>query len=279
MSITAILNPRTRRNKALIKKKLLKAFPDIEILETNGPGDATRFAKNSKSKIIIAIGGDGTVNEVINGMIGKKALLGIIRGGTSNMLANAYDIPSDISKAIKLIKFKRRKKIDVGKINGRYFIIAAGIGIDAEMYNNVEPDIKKFFGEVAYPISLLKTIFKYEPKELEIQINNHKKKGYYILFCNIGKLTKLFKILPEAKEDDGYLDVLVFTKKDIVAQFKYLYGIVAQQRKQFKDIIHFKAKKIRVKSTDPVLIHADAELIGKTPVTVEIEEGALEIIC
>ena len=279
MKITAILNSRTRRNKTTIKRKLKKAFSDIEILETTCAEDATKFAKKCKSDIVIAIGGDGTVNEVINGIIGKKVSLGIIPAGTSNILARAYDIPKDVDKAIKLIEFMRKKRIDVGKINERHFVIAAGIGIDAETYKNVEPDIKKIFGEVAYPISLLKTIFKYNPKKLTIEVNGKKKIGYYALFCNVGKINKVFKILPEAKEDDGFLDVLVFTKKDIVAQFRYIYSIVAQQRKQFKDIIYFRAKKIKVKSEEPVLIHADAELVGKTPVTVEIKEGALELIC
>ena len=279
LKVTAILNSHKCKNKKPLIKKLNKKFPDIEILETSKAGDATKFAKKSNSNIIIAIGGDGTVNEVVNGIIGKDVMLGIIPKGTANLIARAYGIPKNTNKALDIIDFKRRKKIDIGNINGRNFIIAAGIGIDAEMYKNVEPELKKMFGEVAYSVSMVKTMLNYKPDELIVKINNKKYKGYYVLFCNMGKFSKVFQILPEAKEDDGLLDILIFTKKDIAAQFRYLYGILAQQRKQFKDILHFKAEKIEVTAKEPALIHADAELIGKTPAKVKIIKSAIEIIC
>ncbi len=284
MTIEIIINPKAG-NKVVKKviKEIEKSMSDSKIIKTTHKNHAIEIAKKSKAEIIVAVGGDGTINEVINGIIHskrkKKAMLGVIPIGTSNVVARGLKIPTkSTKKAIEVIKDrKKHRKIDIGVINDRYFVIGAGIGIDAHMYKNVEPKIKKLFGEVAYPLSYIKSIFSYKPIELTIRANRKTYIGYYVLAWNLGVYPNVIKVVKNIKDNDGYLDVLIFKKLDIINQFKYIFGLLTNTHKKF-DIEHIKAKSLVVEGKE-VLAHADAELIGKTPVKISVLKEAVEIIC
>ena len=152
------------------------------------------------------------------------------------------------------------------------------------MYKNVEPKIKKMFGEVAYPLSFIKTVFNYKPHKLKINVSHSPIDketffGYYVLICNITKFHKLVDLIPKARDDDGYFDVMIFKKKEVADIFRFLFGVATKQTHKFKDIVHVRAKKIKVSSSEKVIAHADAEIIGKTPVKIKMYEKALEVIC
>ncbi len=280
--ITIIINPHAgNKNIDFIIKKISSKLPDSEIIKTTHAGHATEIAKKTKSKTIIAVGGDGTINETINGILKNKnkPRLGIVPIGTSNMLARALNIPTTIKGSIKTITNRKSRKIDIGCINNRHFTIAAGVGLDAHSYKNVEPKIKKMFGEIAYPISLLNTLFNYAPEKLTIEANKRKIEGYYTLICNIGTFSKIFHLVKSAKDDDGYLDILILKKKDIPNHFKYLLGLITDTHKNFPDIEHIRAKQLKISSKKGVLGHADAELVGKTPFEIKVLHKAIRIIC
>ncbi|MBS3121428.1 diacylglycerol kinase family lipid kinase [Candidatus Woesearchaeota archaeon] len=297
---TLIINPCSgNKDCNLILHKIQSFFKgDIDIKITEKKGDAASFAKNSKADVVIVAGGDGTINEAINGLMEKKFArtlkkpnnaiktklnrtpgLAIIPIGTSNMIARAFNIPKSIDKAINIIHQNRRKDLDIGRANNRYFAIACGVGIDAEMYKNVEPKIKKMFGEVAYPLSLLKAIFNYQPKLLSVRLNGNTYTGYYVLVCNIAKFQNLFQIIPHSKDDDGFFDVLILQKKELSDILRYLFGFATTQVYKFKDVICVKATSLEITSDEPVIAHADAEIIGKTPIKLKMYEKAIEMIC
>ncbi len=282
MNATVILNPNAGNNTTeQLIAEIERAIPNATIIVSKQEQGAIDAVKDAQTPIIIAAGGDGTVNEVMNGIMKykKKAMLGIIPTGTSNILARALDIPTDIPQAIDLIVNRRHKAFDLGKINDRYFIIAAGVGIDAHMYQNVEPKLKKMFGPMAYTLTYIKTIFNYEPKELRIELDGKKYTGYYVLISNLGKYPPLIKTTKKIVDNDGLLDVFIFTKLDLVSQFKYLYDIVADPKEKVTVIVHLKAKQLTIISNEKVIAHADAEIIGSTPLNVEVISEALDVIC
>ncbi|MFH1438939.1 MAG: diacylglycerol kinase family protein [Candidatus Woesearchaeota archaeon] len=287
MKYTLIINP-TSGNKDfnLVLRHIKKRFDgkNLTIYITTKQGDAIRFAKHAgSSDVVIAAGGDGSVNEVINGIMDipnkKRPRLAILPIGTSNMVARSLSLPKNIDKAIDTILYNRRKDIDIGKVNDRYFALACGIGIDAEIYKNVEPKVKKMFGEIAYPLSFFKTIFNYKPKLLEVKINSNVYLGYYVLICNIAKFHNMLEIIHDSKDDDGLFDVLIFKKKEVGDLFKFLFGIATKQTHKIQDIISLKANNLKITSHHDVIAHADAEIIGKTPIIAKIYEKALEVIC
>lgn len=287
MKYLLLINPHSgKKNKEKIIQKFKEKFsPEIEVIYTEKKGDALTFAKNSKHNIIIAGGGDGTINEAINGiMLNKqkkqKPILAILPLGTSNMFARSLGLTGkSIEELCELIACERSRNIDIGKANERYFIIASGIGFDAHAYHYVQPQLKKMVGEAAYPLSLLKTMIDYKPEELFIDCCGKKKTGYFVLVCNVVKFHKLFTLIKDGNEYDGEFDVLIFQKKNLFDNLRYLYGVLTQNHHTFKDIEHIKCKELVITSKKPVLTHTDAEDNGTTPVKITMFEKALKIIC
>ena len=157
MRYLLVINPLAGDGKArgLITK--ISAFfhlhgHDMTIAQTQKRGDGIRLTKRHQNKhdVVIACGGDGTINEVINGLIGTKKPLAIIPLGTENVFARYLKIPSDVEKACQRIVNGKHRVIDLGKANGRHFILMTGIGFDAHVASKVEPLLKKLFGSIAY---------------------------------------------------------------------------------------------------------------------------------
>ena len=192
------------------------------------------------------------------------------------MVARSFSIPSNIDKALNIIKKGKIQYIDIGKANHRYFLIGAGVGVDAAMYRNVEPLLKKIFGEIAYPVALVKTILTHDPQELTLHFPGKKVSCYYALVCNIGKFAGILEIVPNSQPDDGSLDVIVFQNKDVMNQFKYCLGLATKKHASFSDVKIFKVKKVKITGKD-AMVHCDAELIGKTPVKITCVPHAITI--
>ncbi|MBI5002193.1 YegS/Rv2252/BmrU family lipid kinase [Candidatus Woesearchaeota archaeon] len=278
-----IINPASGKAAASVVhliERTLAVFPAISVMKTAKKGDAALFAKKTGAERILIAGGDGTINEVLNGLMKnprqKKQTIGIIPLGTSNMVGRSFGIPGDIDKALNIIKKGKRQHIDVGKANHRYFLIGAGVGVDAAMYRNVEPLLKKIFGEIAYPVALVKTILTHDPQELTLHFSGKKVSCYYALVCNIGKFSGILEIVPNSRPDDGSLDVIVFQNKDVMNQFKYCLGLATKKHASFSDVKIFKVKKVKITGKD-AMVHCDAELIGKTPVKITCVPRAIAI--
>ncbi len=284
MKTVLIINPASGKGAtqlSYVLEKSVAAFSPITIVKTKKKGDAAKFAEEEHADQILVAGGDGTINEVLNGIMQKKSrerkpTLGIIPLGTSNMVARGFGIPIHIDKALEIIKKRKKQRVDVGKANYKYFLIGAGVGVDAAMYKNVQPIIKKIFGEMAYPVALLKTIMTHEPQELIVQWEGKKISCYYALVCNIGKFSNIFEIIPDSKPSDGILDVIIFQNKDIMNQFKYCLGLATKKHIAFPDVKTFRAKKLII-CAKSAMVHCDAELIGKTPVKIGCIPRAISI--
>ncbi|MBU0472446.1 MAG: diacylglycerol kinase family lipid kinase [Nanoarchaeota archaeon] len=266
-----------------IEKQITKFFQDkkwiINISRTKKAGDGTIIARKSKNyNIIIAAGGDGTINEVINGMnINTK--LGIIPLGSENVLAKELKISLNIEKACKIIYQNKTKKIDLGIINKKRFIFVAGIGFDADAITKVKPILKKLIGRHAYTVAGLRTLFEHKPEELEITINNkEKEKGYFVIISNVKRYGGNLKITPTAELDDGSLDLCVFKNKDLWSVMKYILGGVSGTMKNVKETKHYKITSAEIKSKKPTLYHTDAEIGGTTPVKIKVIPKKLAVI-
>jgi diacylglycerol kinase (ATP) len=277
-----ILNPHAgKKRKSTLVNKLVHGLEHVEVVKTQYKGHAMELAQGTNASVVIAAGGDGTVNEVINGVMRnrRKIVLGVLPLGTSNLCAKSLGMPvKNVGMILKTLLSGRRRAVDIGKIDDRFFVIGCGVGLDAHMYKNVEPNIKKFFGEVAYPLSLLKTMFNHDLQLLKVSAGRKEYFGYYALVCNIGNYTKFFRVIPDAKDDDGLLDLLLFKNKDILSQFKYLFSLLAKKHKENKDILHLRGKSFTITSREKVLAHADAELIGFTPVKISVKKQCLEVL-
>lgn len=289
MKITAIYNP-ISGNKDIngIKEELKKRFSEheFEMLETQGPLHATDLAKNAVNcgaDIIIAIGGDGTITEIISGILNSPVKLGIIPFGTGNMLAANLEIPAGITKSVNIILNGNTKKIDIAGINDRYFAFMAGCGFDARIMNEVPLERKKKLGLAAYFIEGFIQAFRSKHSSFKIKLDNKKiikVKALTILIANFPNIAgNIFSIAPHASFSDGLLDVVVISPENNHDYFSILWKILARKNKEeHRKIRYYQAKEIEIKARPNILVQADGDIITKTPVKIKVIPQAIEIL-
>jgi YegS/Rv2252/BmrU family lipid kinase len=284
-----ILNPRAGKAKK-IEKELVELFKKnnilLEVKETKKPLDARSIARHAVGRfsVVIAGGGDGTINETINGLANSKTKLGIIPLGTENAIAQGMNIPLDPFKAAEIIIKGSSKTLDLGIANGRYFILTAGVGIDAKALSIIKPAVKKILGRTVYPLSAVHTVITHFPQKLEVWLDDQvlPRWGYFIVIANIKHYGATLHLAQLAEPDDGYLDVCIFKKTNVINMFKYFISASSKGSipiTEFADIEYFKAKKLKIKADKKVLAHTDAEIIGTTPISIRIYPKAIRVIC
>lgn len=252
---------------------------------TTGEGDATREAAEAVERgydIILAAGGDGTLNEVVNGMAEKNNLppLGIFPLGTTNDFARAMGIPKRWEDYCDLVIENKTRPIDIGKVNGRHFINIAGGGSLTELTYEVPSKLKTLIGQLAYYMKGMEKMASLSPITLEIHAEGHDLiEGEFMLFliANSNSVGGFEKLAPDARIDDGLLDVIAL-KKCNLAEFIRLVSM-ALRGEHFNDprVVYFKTRKMEVISPNHVQLNLDGELGGELPGVFEILPQHLRI--
>lgn len=267
-----------------IEETLHDAGYTHDIFLSTGRGSSIKAAQEAVAQgfdLIIAAGGDGTINEVVNGMAGASIPMGVLPLGTANSFAAELDIPFDLKEALEIIISGETKKIDLGLANKRYFTIATGIGFDAAAIKEVRPGLKRWFGSFAYLLAVLKTLVTYRFKKLEIEIPElaEKRIGYFCMICNTRSYAGSYELTANAVIDDGKFDLLIFKGKNasrmLLHLLKLAIGIFSPLKNY--DIDYMKVREVRVKSAKPVPLHVDGEIIGNTPLVATIQPKALSV--
>ncbi|GIP60577.1 diacylglycerol kinase [Paenibacillus woosongensis] len=252
---------------------------------TTGEGDATREAAEAVRRgydIIIAAGGDGTLNEVVNGMAGLEHLppLGIFPMGTTNDFARAMGIPKRWEDYCDLVIENKTRPIDIGKVNGRHFINIAGGGSLTELTYEVPSKLKTMIGQLAYYMKGIEKVASLSPTELIIRADGHGVlEGEFMLFliANSNSVGGFEKLAPDARIDDGLLDVIAVRKCNLAEFIRLL--TMALRGDHFSDprVVYFKTTRMEVTSPGLVQLNLDGELGGELPGVFEILPSHLRI--
>lgn len=257
-------------------EKLEKAGYETSAHATTGEGDATyaaRIAAERKFDVVIAAGGDGTLNEVVNGLAMQehRPKFGVIPMGTTNDFARALHIPRDIQGAIDVITAGETIPVDVGRMNNRYFINIAGGGRLTELTYEVPSKLKTMLGQLAYYLKGIEMLPSIKPTDVRIEYDGRVFEGESLLFLigltnSVGGFEKL---APDSSVNDG-LFTLIILKKTNLAEFIRIAGL-ALRGDHLNDphVIYTKARRIQVQSSDPMLINLDGELGGEIPADFE----------
>ncbi len=234
-----ILNPVSGGgNKSERLEAVKKAALDLkflgEILTTTKEISAKTLAKKEikkgRKKIIVG-GGDGTIFEVIDELVGKSIVLGIMPLGTGNLFARNLRIPLSIPESLKIALNNKESMIDVGRANGTYFTVIAGLGVDAHIMEKSEGDMKKRFGYFAYVINALKSVF-YKNKTYKITIDDKKPQTYKaksVLIANMDEIQGGLKIVPYANPKSGTLKIGVIKAQSMLNIFDLFLNSAAYQ--------------------------------------------------
>lgn len=296
--ICLIVNPTSgQSNWELIKYQslidIIEFFSErkipITIKTTARAGDGRRLAEESvkeKYTHIIACGGDGTINEVVNGIAGSSVIMGIMPLGTENILAKAMSIPLDIKEACRYFLAASVKTWDLGIANGRYFLIMSGIGLDAQVVSQMErePKFKKATGSLGFIWKGASVIFGEDGQErtfatVRLLDQNIEYKSYIrlIVVGNLPQYGGSLKLALKAKPDDGKLDIIIFPYRDEMDVVTKLLEIFTETHLENGEIPYFTSTNFEIITEPSVYCQIDGELLGKTPVHYSVKPGAIKV--
>lgn len=278
--ILVILNPAARSERAKAAWKRIEKLPHCTMRATVGPGDAHRVAAAAVRegfKTIVAAGGDGTVNEVVNGIAGSDVALGILPVGTMNVFAAELGLPGDLEEAWAIIRAGRTRRVDLVRANQQYFVQLAGVGLDAQVVQATSWESKKNFGPLSYLISAAQIAAK-KPPRLFVEADGVVREGSFVLIGNgryYGGPVAFFK---NARIDDGKLDVLIFKNLAYLDIARYVATVLMGKHTDQPDVEYFQTKKALVRSDEEVPVEVDGEVVTTLPVTFRISSRKLRVV-
>lgn len=272
-----IYNPTAGRE--TFKKDLPMVLERLEIAgyeasahSTTGDGDATIAAKAAmerKFDLVVVAGGDGTINEVINGIAEQafRPRLGLIPAGTTNDFARALSIPREINKALDVILKGELMALDVGKINENYFINIAGGGELTELTYDVPIKLKAMLGQLAYYIKGIEMLPSLKPSQVKIEYDGTVIDEEIMLFliANTTSVAGFEKIAPDAKVNDGYFDLLILKKVNLAEFIRMATLTLRGNHIDDKNIIYAQAKRINILPDDRMQLNIDGDYGGLLP--------------
>ncbi|HEY3135754.1 MAG TPA: YegS/Rv2252/BmrU family lipid kinase [Blastocatellia bacterium] len=275
---------------------------DVEARPTAGPDDATRLAREATAggaDIIISYGGDGTLNEVLQGMAGSQASLAVWPGGTANVVAIDLGVPSDIAGLAEMVAAGKSRRVALGlatRVGGggsgigdqppttsgqplsRYFIMMAGIGLDASVARKVNIRLKRRTGEFAYWVEGIRHLFTWQAEPFTVEVDGRSHESVFTLIGNGKGYGGGLTITPGAKLEEPWFEVFILPR--LANNFAYVRAVGAciRGKPETCGASLVKAKHIKANSAREPWVEADGELIGPLPMTFDIVPDALSLI-
>ncbi len=278
-----ILNPAARSERAgQWRSRVEKMVRGATVRATSRIGDAELLARKAARegfRRIVAAGGDGTINEVVNGLAGTTAALGLLPIGTVNVFATELGLPSgDLKQCWQIICDGHTRTIDLPNANGKYFVQLAGIGLDAQAVKETSAALKRSFGPLSYLVSAAQ-IASRPPPHLVIEPKGTTAiEGSFVLIGNGRLYGGPFPFFKRALIDDGLLDVVVFKRIGYLDIIRYLQDVIFSSSITMPDLEYFQTKRLRVSSEEQVPVEVDGELIGNCPVEFRVKERGLRVL-
>ena len=288
--IIFIINPIAGKGKGrMIETEIQSYFNqknvEFETFLTESIGHATEITNQVLTKnpdIIVACGGDGTINEVAQALVGSNVALGIIPIGSGNGLAANLHIPKTTEKAFETILNAKINKIDAGKINENYFFSNMGLGIDADVINNyAQTKTRNFLG---YVTASTKAIFNFQPKKFNIELDNEHTldDDFYFVFCsNSNEAGYGISFSPNAKLNDGKLDFLAVKKLNFIEQIQFSANVLGKRIEKMKQakVLQVNSVKFNSKQTKTIAqVDGEAVIFNQNSIEVSIVPNALNVI-
>ncbi len=285
----------TRRKWPVINRLLKRIGLSFDFDYTEGVGHAIELARAAASdgyRYLVAVGGDGTVNEVANGILhstnAATTMLGVVSTGTGSDFARSAGLARDYTIACANLTSSKRLTIDVGvveyqrdgKTQERFFVNTAGVGFDAAVVKETERLPKFFGGTIPYVAGLLRTLIFYKNKPVVVKIGDEVERGRVlnVVVANGGYLGGGMHIVPEAELCDGLLDVAIvgdMGKLELLKELPKVYKGTHVNHPKFKVK---KAAHATIESPEPMLVYADGELLGECPASFRVVPAALSLV-
>ena len=299
MNALLVVNPAAGQGKpreALAALKIALGPLVGRVFETQKAGDAEEAARAAAGQgfdAVLVAGGDGTVNEVINGLMTAPSVsgplpLGLVPLGTQNVLASEIGLPDtdDLNAVAALLRAGKMRRLDLGQAGTRYFVLMAGFGFDAVVVREVLKPVKDFLGPAAYALATLGALAKYQSTAITLTLDGEtiRAEAFLVVAANAASYAyRQIKLAPFAAPDDGWLDICVFERPriglgmDRVGFASQMVSVLARRQGRDPSIRYYRARAITLSSDPPISGQVDGETFGETPVTIRIVPSALSV--
>ena len=288
--VFVVLNPMAgSANAADVRQALEKHLGELiqtDIYETTGHEDVVAIVRaeltNSPS-VVVAAGGDGTISDVAEALIGADVRLGIIPVGTANIFARELGIPLDLEDACALLDSQpNTTSIDAMKVGDQYFVLQIGIGIDSLMIRDTDRQSKRRFGRAAYLWTAFTRLIGYQPVRFTIVADGKRvrPRASQVLIANGGVLgAPPFRWGPNIRPDDGKIDVCIVGARTALDYMGLIWHTIVGQQRRDRNVRYLTAERsIAISADQPLPVQADGEIIGNTPIQIEVVPDALKVI-
>jgi len=288
-STLIILNPAAHSERAQRKRAQVEALArDCAFCATTRTGEAEQMARRGVEEgfeKIVAAGGDGTINEVVNGICqssigpGANVRLGLLPIGTMNVFATELGLPvNDLELCWNIIQSNSTRAVDLPKANQKFFAQLAGVGLDAQVVKETSAQLKKNFGPLSYLISAAQIAARQPPRLFIHSDDTSVAEGSFVLVGNGRLYGGPFPFFKHAVIDDGKLDVIVFKSLGYLEIIKYLQDVVFSSEIRVPEIEYFQTSRLRVESDQSVPVELDGELVGNCPVEFTLQARSLRVL-
>jgi diacylglycerol kinase (ATP) len=286
--IHVVINPASGRPKPILhylNRIFKQAEIDWDISLTKERGDAERFARQAVENgvdVVAAYGGDGTVMEVAQGLLGSPVPLAILPGGSANLMSVELGIPKELEKAATIAADPESptRQVDVGLAGENYFLLRVGTGFAARKVAYADRSIKNRFGVLAYSVAAVKSLKDTKSAHYRITLDGKQVETDAVtcLIDNAGNMgIQGFQPAKEIRVDDGWLDVLLLGSKGLVNLVTSGPSLLEADKSETV-IEHWQARQITIVVDPPQPVQVDGEMVGDTPVSAEVLPGALKVI-
>lgn len=297
MKALLIVNPASGGNNAPdqlpeINARLRQRFSELDIVMTAGSGDAARAAHRAAHEaypFVFVAGGDGTLNEAINGLLRASAAtcptLGILPLGTGNDFARALGIPEDLASAVEVALAEQTVAVDVGELDGRYFINVSAGGFIAEVSEATTPELKTIAGKLAYLIGGAQVLAEYEPVRASLhcvadqpECADLDLRLQFFAVCNSRMIGGGRLIAPHAVIDDGWFDVCLAGDMPTLEFIRLLAKVSGGDHLDDPRVRYFRARELRMEFERAVKVNTDGEVLEAGACSYRIHHRALRFL-
>jgi diacylglycerol kinase (ATP) len=254
---------------------------ELQLLATQAPGEASVLARDlavSGCPLLVACGGDGTINEIVCGLAGSHTPLLIFPAGTANVLANEIGLPKNLTQCAELLRTGTLQRISLGRTGARHFTLMTGIGVDAGVIEALNPKLKKKLGQAAFWIEGFKQLVQYSFLPFELSIDGQSYSSTFAVISKARWYASRFQLTPHASLFSSTFEICLFRSTN---RWRYLvYFLFAFFRKQacLHDVTILKGTEIKAVGPDGIKVQVDGELVGCLPQEITLEEDALTLI-
>lgn len=293
MAITALLvaNPNAGRIRgaaglARIEQLLRAAGLDVELVAAEGPGQVAdavaailRGVRSADTRVVVA-GGDGTIRSVLPALQGTGIPLAILPAGSVNVLARELGIPRSLEASAAVAATGDVRQIDLGLANGSPFTLMAGLGFDAAVVHSVAQSVKNVIGSFAYVAKGLQLLARHPPSIFRITADGSalEATAWLAVAANASRYTYSWHLSPDARIDDGWLDLCLFQASSPAEGLMQAAAALAGRHSSHPGVSHLRARKLVFECEPPVALQLDGDPAGHSPVTVEVAPGALRVV-